>query len=77
MARVSWGVLREALVWEALINLKEPTMMTMVQGVTFPLLASDWRAQLQDTFEFTTRKILATICLEMTNFFPSLKNAAE
>lgn len=77
VTRVSWRVLHEALIREALINLEEPTMMTTVQGVTFPLLASDWRAQLQDTFEFTTRKTTATKHLEVTDFFPSLKNAAE
>lgn len=77
VARVSWGVLHEALVREAVVNLEETTMNTTVQGKQFPLLQADWRAQLQDTFKLTTRKVAAIKQWEMTEFFPSLKTAAD
>lgn len=77
VARVSWGVLHEALVREAVANLEETTMSTTVQGKQLTLLKPDWRAQLQDTFQFTTRKVTTTKHWEMTDFFPSLKNATD
>ena len=77
VARISWGVLREALVWEVVANLKETTMNTTVQGKQFTLLQADWRAQFQDTFEFTIRKVTTTKHWEMIDLFPSLKNATE
>lgn len=66
MARVSWGVLHEALVREAVANLEEATMNTTVRGKKLTLLQSNWRAQFQDTFELTTRKVPATKQWEMT-----------
>ena len=57
VAKVSWGVLHEALVREAVANLEETTMNTTVQGKQLTLLKPDWRAQLEELFQFTTRKV--------------------
>ena len=75
--RVTWGVLHEGLVREALTNLEEPTMMTTVQGKTFPLLAPDWKTQVRDTFEITHRKVVAAKQWEISELFPSLKTAGD
>lgn len=73
VSRNTWGVLHEALVREALTNLKEDTMVTTVQSKTFPLIAADWRPQLRSVFDLTNRKITSTKQWELSEFFPSLK----
>ena len=74
--KVTWKVLHEALVREAIANLNTTDMTTTVQGKTFPLLAAQWKDQLRDIFEFTTRKATSTKKWELTELFPSLKEAA-
>lgn len=48
-------------------------MLTTVQGKMIPLLASEWRAQMRETFELTNRKGASTKQWELSELFPSLK----
>ena len=75
--RITWGVLHEALVREALANLQEETMLTTVQEKEIPLIATDWRTQFRDVFELTNRKVKASTQWKLFELFPSLKTAAE
>ena len=77
VTRVTWKVLHEALVREAIANLDVTNMTTTVQGKTFPLLATNWKTQLRDIFEFTTRKVASTKQWELTELFPSLKTTSD
>ena len=56
VSMVTWKVLHEALVREAIANLNITNMTTTVQGKTIPLLTTKWKNQLRDIFEFTTQK---------------------
>lgn len=76
VTRNTWGVLHEALVRKALTNLKEDTMITTVQGKTFPLIATDWRPQMRSVFELTNWKITSTKQWELSELFPSLETLA-
>lgn len=75
--RVTWKVIHETLVREAIANLEVSTMMTTVQGKTIPLLATNWKTQLRDIFEFSNRKVASAKKWELTELFPSLKAAAQ
>lgn len=75
--RVTWKVIHEALVREAIANLKVSTMTTTVQGKTIPLLATNWKTQLRDIFEFTTRKTASTKQWKLAELFPSLKATSD
>ena len=73
VSRVTWKVLHEVLVREAIANLNITNMTTTVQGKTIPLLTTQWKNQLRDIFEFTTQKVTSTKKWELTELFPSLK----
>lgn len=51
-------------------------MMTTVQGKEYPLLQPDWRTQMPETFELTTRLVPSTKKWELSKLFPSLKTIA-
>jgi hypothetical protein len=75
--RVTWGVLHEALIREALGNLQKETMLTTVREKAIPLIAADWRTQFREIFELTKRKVKAGTQWKLCEMFPSLKTATE
>ena len=75
VTRVTWGVLHEELVREAVEHLQAQSLLTTVQDHTFPLLAPKWRDQMQDVFQLSSRKGSSTKQWELSELFPSLKSA--
>ena len=77
VTKVSWKVLHEALCREALANFEESTLFAKVQGETIPIIAGDWRAQFEQVFHLTERKVPSTKQWELAELFPSLKSTTE
>ena len=75
--QITWGVLHEPLIREALAHLQEDSMLTTVQKKEFPLVAADWRSQFQDIFRLTKRRMKASTQWKLFELFPSLKTANE